>query len=72
MNDKGYWLIEKTGEARQVFGPYTLEGAKRAAGARYAVIEGSGLANGQTMPRGHVVHAVQSGRIRTADGSELS
>ena len=67
------YLIENSGETRQVWGPFaTFAAAEKTGGKRHAVVVGSGLANGETMTRGAVQAAIQSGRIRTADGSELS
>lgn len=70
--EKNVWLIEKTGETRHVWGPYTQAHAEREAGVRHAIVTGGGLENGQTMTRGEVVAAVQSGRIRPVNGSLLS
>ena len=72
MTSANVWLAEKTGETRQIFGPYTEARARQEAGGRYALVTGTGLANGQTMPRGHFVRAVESGRIRALDATVLS
>lgn len=65
-----YYLVETSGDNRQVWGPYqSLTAAKGAAGKRHAVVTGNGLKNGQTMTRGALQAAILSGRIRTADGS---
>jgi hypothetical protein len=66
-----YWLIESTGDTRMVWKAKspTLAGAKKEAGARHAVCTGEGLGDGQTMPRGQLKMALESGRIRIADGS---
>lgn len=64
-----YWLIEVSGEDRKVWGPYeSAEKAKREAGKRHFVARGSGLANGQTMTRGELHHALQAGRIWSHEG----
>ncbi|WP_439624045.1 hypothetical protein [Gemmata sp.] len=68
-----YYLIESTGDNRQVWGPYTsLEQAKREAGVRHAVVSGSGLRNGETMTRGAMISKLAAGQFWTVDGSELS
>lgn len=65
-----YWIIESSGEQRQCLGPYhSLEAAKHSAGVRHVVVTGSGLSDGLTMTRGELQAAIQSGRIRPADGS---
>lgn len=66
-----YWIIESSGESRQVWGPYTsLAAAKHAAGMRHTVITGSGLESGMTMTRGALNAALTSGRINPADGAD--
>jgi len=67
--EKSYYLIEKSGDNRQVFGPYSLEQANKAKGARYAVITGR-VENGQTISRGMVNAMVTAGSIQLADGSD--
>lgn len=54
-----------------MWGPYpTPADAKKAAGIRHTVITGGGLSDGQVMTRGALRAALQSGRIRTADGAD--
>jgi hypothetical protein len=66
-----YYLIEKSGATRQVWGPYpSLAAATKSAGVRHAVVTGDGLRDGQAMTQGELKAAVQSRRVRTADGSD--
>lgn len=66
-----YFIIEKSGEQRQMWGPYgTVKDASAKCGARHVVITGTGLSDGQTMTRGELQAALQSGRIRIADDSD--
>lgn len=70
-NDSIFWLIEKTGTMRQVWGPYTLGQARGECGTRHTVIRGSGLSNAQLLSQGVVQAAIESGRIWTIDGEDL-
>jgi hypothetical protein len=66
-----YYIIESSGEPRQRGGPTPARPpAKNAAGGRHTVIEGDGLLAGQTISRGMLQRAIQSGRISVADGSD--
>ena len=66
-----FWLVEKTGPDRQVWGPYQTFGAAKAeAGVRHAVVRGSGLADGQVMTQGALRHALEAGRVWAVDGSQ--
>lgn len=66
-----YYIIESTGETRQMWGPYqALAHAKKKAGARHTVVCGRGLSNGLRMTRGTLNAALGSGRIWTADGTD--
>ena len=68
--EKDCWLIEQSGDMRQVWGPYTISQARREAGVRHVIVVGSGLSHGDTMRRSELHAAVQSGRIRPVDGSD--
>jgi hypothetical protein len=73
MKTENLYLAEKTGETRQIFGPYsTIQAARKEAGVRYAIVTGRGLSNGLTMRRGEFAVAVQNGRIRPVDPIVLS
>lgn len=65
---KTVWLIELTGETRQVWGPYTEAHARKEAGKRHFLAKASGLENGQTMSRGELRRAMEAGRVRSIDG----
>jgi hypothetical protein len=66
-----YYLVEKSGEHRSVWGPYpSVAAATKNAGVRYAVVRGDGLANGQTLTRGALHNALQSRRVIVCDGSD--
>lgn len=65
--EKNVWLIESTGDNRQVWGPYGEAHARKEQGVRHFLALASGLTNGQTMTRGELQAALQSGRIRSVD-----
>jgi hypothetical protein len=65
-----YYLVERSGESRQVWGPYdSLDRAKREAGVRHAVVRGAGLTNGQTMTRGELHCKLAAGSVYPVNGS---
>lgn len=65
---ENYYIIENSGESRQVWGPYaTLMAARKKCGKRHVVVTGDGLTNGLTMPRGHLREALDSRRIVPVD-----
>ena len=57
------WLVERTGNDRFVWGPYTYANAVREKGSLYVVVGGSGLREGQSLSPGDVQSAYQSRRI---------
>lgn len=59
-----YYLIETIGDNRQIWGPYSIEKAKKECGSRHVICESEELENGQVMTRGELMRACQSGRIR--------
>lgn len=68
---KSYYLLETSGERRQIWGPYsTLGHARREAGVRHAVVSGPKCGNGITLTRGEVNAAVNAGTIIPEDGTD--
>jgi hypothetical protein len=67
MTTKTYWLIETSGDKRQIWGPYTRKHAEAEAGNRHAVATGEGMSDGQIMDRNALQTAINSGRIRLCD-----
>lgn len=68
------YLIEKCGDMRQVFGPYSVAQARREAGSLYtiATIRGGGAESGSRIRRGELQVAVNTGRIVPVDGTHPS
>jgi len=64
-----YFLIENSGEHRQMWGPFPLALARRKAGARHVVVTGDGMHNGQIVTRGALRAALQSRRINPTGGA---
>lgn len=61
-----FYIVETSGDRRQVWGPYTtLARAKKAAGKRHIVITGRGLTDGMIMTAGQMQIAMQTRRIRS-------
>jgi hypothetical protein len=59
-----YFLVEISGETRQVWGPYpTFDRAKHEAGGRHFVAQGSGLFNGQIMTAGELHNKLDAGSV---------
>jgi hypothetical protein len=62
-----WWLLERSGEHRAVWGPYTLGQAVAQKGTRHLIVRGSGLRPGETLTSGEVQAAAASGRIWPAE-----
>lgn len=58
-----FWLLERTGSPRAVWGPYTLLDAIQAKGSRHLIIYGTGLSDGLSLPEGHVTRMLEAGTI---------
>jgi hypothetical protein len=64
-----HWIIEKTGDERQVWGPYeTAQAARSQCGSRHVVVCGRGLENGLVLTRGAVSAKVQAGTLWVPGG----
>ncbi len=67
-----YYLLEKCGDTRQVFGPYAnFAAAQNQCGNRYIVVSGDSLENGLSFRRGPLVDLIRVGSIRIEDGSSI-
>jgi hypothetical protein len=61
-----YWLIERTGKTRYVWGPFTLLAARVRAGIRHSIVIQTSpglLEDGAAIPEGHIHAAFESGRL---------
>jgi hypothetical protein len=67
MTTANVYLIEKCGDRRSIFGPYTEASARADAGMRYALVTGRGLENGASILRDELAVAVRTGRVRCID-----
>lgn len=75
MTTPTYYLVEKCGDERSVWGPYqSAATAKKAAGVRHHVVSGTSrrLVNGQSIKRADLMVAVQTGSIRVEGGIDAT
>ena len=73
FDDQGTcWIVENSGPRRSVFGPFTsISSARHHAGARYTIVRGSGLFDGDTIPEGSLAAKIASRSVYAVDGSDL-
>ncbi len=62
-----YYLLERSGNSRQMFGPYTLAYCQRAKGKLYEIVTGTRCRNALTLADGQVRDAKQGGGIVEAE-----
>jgi hypothetical protein len=73
FDDKGAcWIVENSGPRRSVFGPFgSISSARQHAGARYTIVRGSGLFDGDTFAEGSLANKFATRSIYAVDGSDL-
>jgi hypothetical protein len=69
---ESYYVVETSGDTRQMWGPYTgLSHARAAAGRRHAVVTGASCRDGRVWRRGELQAAHQCGSVVPVDGGVI-
>jgi hypothetical protein len=65
-----YYVVETSGDLRQMWGPYaSLSHARAVAGVRHVVVTGSSCRDGRVWRRGELQAAQECGSVRPVDES---
>lgn len=69
---EAYYIVESSGDERQMWGPYlSLYAARKAAGNRHVVVTGSACRNGRKLSRGELQASVGAGAVHEVESSCL-